>query len=466
MAGYIGGRVAISSPQQIETKHTLTATASQTSIPNIGYTVGAVHVYQNGVRLVDGTDYTATNGSTVTLETGATEGDQIVIVSHGSFETGDVVSKASGGTFAAGITANGDITASGGTVLVAGDTSAGDDAAIGYTSAEGLILTGQGTTNDVTIKNDADADVIEIPTGTVNVTMAGTLGVTGVITGGGLVVPDGSIALVDLDIDGGTDIGAALVDADLMIVDDGAGGTNRKATMSRLATYINTKVAAPAVAFPSDWASADETFTSSATYSKHSSLANDDYVWFFLLGGGGGGSVNDAGFGGSVRLIFAKAGLLNGAAFVVGAGSDGVNSGSAAAGGQTILTLSSGNGSSVFATPTDDTNNILNVVTAPTPNVSGTYLNGGPDEAYGFSTKPLPSGYEKLFTGTYAQDVIFGGARGTATNQAASTSLLSGNGGVNTGGDGAAPGGGGAAGHGSGQIGGDGVAGNVRVYHV
>ena len=242
MAGYIGGRVAISSPQQIETKHTLTATASQTSIPNIGYTVGAVHVYQNGVRLVDGTDYTATNGSTVTLETGATEGDQIVIVSHGSFETGDVVSKASGGTFSAGITANGDITASGGTVLVTGDTAAGDDAAIGYTSAEGLILTGQGTTNDVTIKNDADADVIEIPTGTVNVTMAGTLGVTGVITGGGLVVPDGSIAVADLDIDGGTDIGAALVDADLMIVDDGAGGTNRKATMTRLATYMGTKI--------------------------------------------------------------------------------------------------------------------------------------------------------------------------------------------------------------------------------
>ena len=64
-----------------------------------------------------------------------------------------------------------------------GDTAAGDNAAIGYTATEGLILTGQGSTNDVTIKNDADADVIEIPTGTVNVTMAGTLGVTGKVTG-------------------------------------------------------------------------------------------------------------------------------------------------------------------------------------------------------------------------------------------------------------------------------------------
>ena len=133
-------------------------------------------------------------------------------------------------------------TIAGATMEPTGDTAAGDNAAIGFTSAEGLILTGQGSTNDVTIKNDADADVIEIPTGTVNVTMAGTLGVTGVITGGGLVVPDGSIAVADLDIDGGTDIGAALVDADLMIVDDGAGGTNRKATMARLATYMGTKI--------------------------------------------------------------------------------------------------------------------------------------------------------------------------------------------------------------------------------
>ena len=279
MAGYIGGRVAISSPQQIETKHTLTATASQTSIPNIGYTVGAVHVYQNGVRLVDGTDYTATNGSTVTLETGATEGDQIVIVSHGSFETGDVVSKASGGTFSAGITANGDITASGGTVLVTGDTAAGDDAAIGYTSAEGLILTGQGTTNDVTIKNDADADVIEIPTGTVNVTMAGTLGVTGVITGGGLVVPDGSLNLADLDIDGGTDIGAALVDADLMIVDDGAGGTNRKATMSRLATYMGTKIGGGMEFIASSGAISDG--TASVSFTQFDATKYDHYAFYF-----------------------------------------------------------------------------------------------------------------------------------------------------------------------------------------
>ena len=55
------------------------------------------------------------------------------------------------------------------------------------------------------------------------------------LTGSGVTLPL-------LDIDAGTDIGAALVDADLMIVDDGAGGTNRKATMARLATYMGTKI--------------------------------------------------------------------------------------------------------------------------------------------------------------------------------------------------------------------------------
>jgi len=52
------------------------------------------------------------------------------------------------------------------------------------------------------------------------------------------VFPDGGVAVADLDIDGATDIGAAIVDADLFIVDDGAGGTNRKTAASRLKTYI------------------------------------------------------------------------------------------------------------------------------------------------------------------------------------------------------------------------------------
>ena len=42
---------------------------------------------------------------------------------------------------------------------------------------------------------------------------------------------NGTVTLTDIDLDGATDIGAALVDADLIFIDDGAGGTNRKSTM-------------------------------------------------------------------------------------------------------------------------------------------------------------------------------------------------------------------------------------------
>ena len=82
----------------------------------------------------------------------------------------DVITIATGAT---NVDVVGDLTAS--TLNADGDTAASDNAAIGYTSAEGLILTGQGSTNDVTIKNDADADVIEIPTGGTDVTIAGKL---------------------------------------------------------------------------------------------------------------------------------------------------------------------------------------------------------------------------------------------------------------------------------------------------
>ena len=46
-----------------------------------------------------------------------------------------------------------------------------------------------------------------------------------------------------LEIDGGADISADLADADLIIVDDGAGGTNRKAALSRVKTYIGDPTA-------------------------------------------------------------------------------------------------------------------------------------------------------------------------------------------------------------------------------
>ena len=89
--------------------------------------------------------------------------------------------------------------------------------------------------------------------------------------------PDGSINIADLNIDGGTDIGAALVDADLMVVDDGAGGTNRKATMSRLATYMGTKIGGGMEFIAS---SGELSSAASASFTGFDASKYDNYVFY------------------------------------------------------------------------------------------------------------------------------------------------------------------------------------------
>jgi hypothetical protein len=73
MAGYLGASPV---PQTIQKKQSFTATASQTTFTTTGYTDGAfINVYLNGVRLINGTDYQATNGSDIVLTTGASASD-------------------------------------------------------------------------------------------------------------------------------------------------------------------------------------------------------------------------------------------------------------------------------------------------------------------------------------------------------------------------------------------------------
>ena len=57
------------------------ATNGQTTVTGLSYTVGFVDVYLNGARL-DSTEFTASNGSSVVLTTGASTGDIIEIVSE------------------------------------------------------------------------------------------------------------------------------------------------------------------------------------------------------------------------------------------------------------------------------------------------------------------------------------------------------------------------------------------------
>ncbi len=76
MSGYIG---TTPTPQTTQARHSYTATASQTTFNTSGYTAGFVDVYLNGVKLIDGTDFTATNGSDVVLTTGAALNDLLEI---------------------------------------------------------------------------------------------------------------------------------------------------------------------------------------------------------------------------------------------------------------------------------------------------------------------------------------------------------------------------------------------------
>jgi len=77
---YIGNSPGVAS-QRIVSK--FTATASQTTFtPTSGYTVGYLDVYMNGVKLINGEDYTASNGSTFVLASGAASGDIVESVAY------------------------------------------------------------------------------------------------------------------------------------------------------------------------------------------------------------------------------------------------------------------------------------------------------------------------------------------------------------------------------------------------
>ena len=88
-----------------------TATASQTAFTGadangaiLAFSGNDVDVYLNGVHL-DSTDFTPSNGDTITLASGADVNDELVIRAFRAFTVTDTVSKSSGGTFAAEITA-------------------------------------------------------------------------------------------------------------------------------------------------------------------------------------------------------------------------------------------------------------------------------------------------------------------------------------------------------------------------
>ena len=126
-----------SSVNGTSSRGSFTATAGQTSFATTGYDSGYIDVYLNGVKLILGTDFTATGGTNFVLTTGAALNDTLDYVAYGTFNLADVYTKTSsdaryytqtasdarylpltGGTVSGGLVVSGNLTVSGTTTTV------------------------------------------------------------------------------------------------------------------------------------------------------------------------------------------------------------------------------------------------------------------------------------------------------------------------------------------------------------
>ena len=95
-----------------------TASGSETTVTAddngvlINYTVNQLSLYLNGVKLVMGTDFIATNGSTITGLAALAAGDVVEVIALSPFSPADTV-PATGGTFSGNVIHSGTVTNSG-----------------------------------------------------------------------------------------------------------------------------------------------------------------------------------------------------------------------------------------------------------------------------------------------------------------------------------------------------------------
>lgn len=96
---YIGNEPIVSATRTVTE---ITATAGQTVFTaNGGYTVGFIDVFVNGSQLT-ASDFTATNGSTITLNEAATVNDIVRLVAWGTFTASNLVAPNYTGTLTGG----------------------------------------------------------------------------------------------------------------------------------------------------------------------------------------------------------------------------------------------------------------------------------------------------------------------------------------------------------------------------
>ena len=114
---------------------------------------------------------------------------------------------------------------------------------VGSTSITYTVVT-PSNTGTVTSVGVADSGAGEFTVGSTPVTSSGniTLAINSVADSKlGTISTANKVSVSALNIDGATDIGADLTTSDLIVVDDGAGGTNRKAALSRVVTLMSAQ---------------------------------------------------------------------------------------------------------------------------------------------------------------------------------------------------------------------------------
>jgi len=91
--GYNGTAWSSLGAQFSYTRTNFTATSSQTTF-SVSYDVGYVDVFMNGVKLIVGTDVTATNGTSIVLASGAASGDLIEVIAYETFAVANALTAA------------------------------------------------------------------------------------------------------------------------------------------------------------------------------------------------------------------------------------------------------------------------------------------------------------------------------------------------------------------------------------
>ena len=97
------GTVSINEFKFTATANQTTFTGSADSGGTLSYSTSNLIVTLNGVVMENGADYTANNGTSIVLSSGAAVNDELNVIAFKSFETSDMVSASSGGTFNANV---------------------------------------------------------------------------------------------------------------------------------------------------------------------------------------------------------------------------------------------------------------------------------------------------------------------------------------------------------------------------